>query len=123
MNEQDDERSRKPVLIFACSGAADVGEIADGAARQMTQDGAGEMSCLAGIGARVQKILEQTEGARKILVIDGCSVDCAKQCLELVGLVDFEHLRVTDSGMEKGSSPVSKERIAEIAATGTELLA
>ena len=39
-----------PKLIFACSGAADVGAIADQAARKLTKDGAGKMYCLAGIG-------------------------------------------------------------------------
>ncbi len=37
-------------LIFACSGAADVGAIADQAARKLTRDGVGKMFCLAGIG-------------------------------------------------------------------------
>lgn len=32
-----------PKLIFACSGAADVGAIADQAARKLTKDGAGKM--------------------------------------------------------------------------------
>ncbi|MHC5119049.1 MAG: putative zinc-binding protein, partial [Planctomycetota bacterium] len=37
-------------LVFACSGAADVGAVADQAARKMTQEGYGQMFCLAGIG-------------------------------------------------------------------------
>ena len=41
-------------MIFACSGAADVGAVADQAARKMTRDGTGKMFCLAGIGGRVK---------------------------------------------------------------------
>lgn len=39
-----------PRLIFACSGAADVGAIADQAARKLTREKVGSMFCLAGIG-------------------------------------------------------------------------
>ena len=41
-------------VIFACSGSADVGKIADLAARKLTEQGAGKMSCLAGVGGRVR---------------------------------------------------------------------
>jgi uncharacterized metal-binding protein len=61
-----------PTLIFACSGAADVGAIADQAARQLTREGRGKMFCLAGIGGRVSGILASTESAAQILAIDGC---------------------------------------------------
>ncbi len=38
------------VLVFACSGGADVGETADRAARLIDDREAGSMYCLAGIG-------------------------------------------------------------------------
>ena len=40
-------------LIYSCSGAADVGEIADRAARLLDAEDKAWMSCLAGIGGRV----------------------------------------------------------------------
>ena len=109
-----------PKLIFACSGAADVGKIADEAARRITT---GRMFCLAGIGGRVSGIMETTKAAGKILAIDGCPQDCSKKCLEHAGFTGFEHLRVTDQGMEKGSSAVSAENIHKIASIGAQLLA
>jgi len=54
-----------PKLIFACSGAADVGAIADQAARRLTKDGAGAMFCLAGIGGRIVPIMEKSAGRRR----------------------------------------------------------
>ena len=36
-------------LIFACSGAADVGAVADQAARKLTKQGVGKMFCAAGL--------------------------------------------------------------------------
>ena len=38
-------------LIYACSGAADVGEIADRVVRRLRREGFTKMTCLAGIGA------------------------------------------------------------------------
>jgi len=44
-------------LIFPCSGAADVGEISDKAARGLTAQGHGKMFCLAGIGGNINGII------------------------------------------------------------------
>jgi len=109
-------------LIFACSGAADVGEISDRAARKLTKDGTGRMFCLAGIGGRIEPIMKTTKQASKILVLDGCQLDCVKNCLEQAGFTDFKHLRVTDLGMEKGKTTVTDENIAKVAKKSADLL-
>lgn len=110
-------------LIFACSGAADVGAIADQAARRLTKEGVGKMFCLAGVGGRVSGIMKTTEAAEKILVIDGCPLDCAKKSLDQAGFVKFEHLQLAALGLEKGKSPVSDDAVAKVAARGKQLLA
>jgi uncharacterized metal-binding protein len=112
-----------PKLIFACSGAADVGQISDLAARKLTADGAGKMFCLAGIGGRVGGIMETTRSASKILAIDGCPLDCVKKTLELAGFQQFDHLRLSDLGMEKGKSPATEDRIAQVVNQGKAKLA
>ncbi len=103
-----------PTLIFACSGAADVGAIADKAARSLTADGVGKMYCLAGIGGRVPGIVKTTQEAEKILAIDGCPLDCTKLSLEEAGITEFEHMKVTDLGLEKGKSPATHENIVTV---------
>ena len=110
-------------LIFACSGAADVGAVADQAARKLTRDGAGRMFCLAGVGGRVSGIMKATEAADKILAVDGCPLDCAKSCLEQAGFTEFEHLQLAEMGLEKGKSPVSDDAVAKAAAKGRQMLA
>jgi len=111
-----------PTLIFACSGAADVGQIADQAARKMTKNGAGKMFCLAGVGGRVSGIMKTTESASKILAIDGCELDCAKELLKQAGFTGFEHLRITDLGMQKGKTDITEQNIAKVAEQGASLL-
>jgi uncharacterized metal-binding protein len=114
--------SGAPRLIFACSGASDVGAIADQAARKLTKEGVGRMFCLAGVGGRVSGIMKTTESAAEILAIDGCPLDCAKKCLEQAGFMKYVHLRVTDLGMEKGKTPVTEENIALLVVRGAEML-
>jgi len=111
-----------PKLVFACSGAADVGEIADRAARQLTKEGIGKMFCTAGIGGRVSGIMKTTESADKILAIDGCPLNCVKNSLEQAGLNKFEHLQLADLGLEKCSSPVTEENVSNVAAKGKEMI-
>ena len=111
-----------PKLIFACSGVADVGAIADQAARRLTKEGAGKMFCLAGIGGRVSGIMETTKSAAKILAIDGCPLNCVSECLKMAGFDKFEHILVTDLGLEKGKSEVNETNIGKVVAKGRELL-
>jgi uncharacterized metal-binding protein len=110
-----------PKLIFACSGAADVGAIADQAARKMAKEGVGKMFCTAGIGGRVSGIMKTTESADKILAIDGCPLNCVKNSLEQAGFNKFEHLQLADLGLEKGSSPVTEENISKVAIRGRQI--
>jgi uncharacterized metal-binding protein len=109
-------------LIFACSGAADVGEISDKAARKLTKDGAGKMFCMAGIGGRIEPIMSATKSASQILAIDGCGMDCVKNCLEPAGFENFRHLRITDMGMQKGNSPATDQRVAQVAEKAAGML-
>ncbi|MCY3019491.1 MAG: putative zinc-binding protein [Planctomycetota bacterium] len=121
-NEKANCCAGAPTLIFACSGAADVGAIADQAARKLSKEGAGKMFCLAGIGGRVSGIMKTTESASKVLAIDGCPLNCAKNTLDQAGLKSYEHVQVADLGMEKGKTPPTPENIAKVAAQGAEKL-
>lgn len=111
-----------PKLIFACSGAADVGEIADRATRKMAKEGVGKMFCTVGIGGRVSGIMKATEAVSEILAIDGCPLDCVKNSLEQAGFENFKHLQLADIGLEKGNSPVIEENIAKAATKGAQLM-
>jgi uncharacterized metal-binding protein len=105
-------------IIFACSGAADVGRIADLTARKLTNDGVGKMSCLAGVGGRVPQLMDVTKAAKVIVAIDGCPLHCGRNTLQQAGFQDFEHLCLADIGMVKGKTPVTDLAVAEAAAQG-----
>jgi uncharacterized metal-binding protein len=101
-------------LVFPCSGGSDVGELADRAARQLSQDGTAQMYCLAGIGGRVSGILKTTEAAGLRLVIDGCPLKCAGKTLQEAEVGPFRHVCVTDLGFEKGQTDVTDDAIAAV---------
>ena len=101
-------------LIFSCSGAADVGELSDLAARSLTKDGVGKMFCLAGIGGRVPGIMKMTESAGEIMAIDGCELHCVAKTLKEAGFDNFKHVVITDMGMAKGRTSVGQENIDKV---------
>lgn len=109
-------------VVYACSGCSDAGEIADRVARQLTREGAAEMSCLAGIGGRVKSLVATAEKAERILVVDGCPLNCAAHTLKLAGFSNFDHLELHKLGIRKGSTPVTDERIASSVAAAKNIL-
>ena len=101
--------------MFCCSGAADTAEIADLAVRELHKAKEAKMFCLAGIAGDVELIVANSRAANRTLVVDGCDSDCAKRTMQKNGFHDFVHFRVTDLGWEKGKTPVTDERITEVA--------
>lgn len=110
-------------LIFPCSGAADVGEVADRVARQLNRNGIGKMFCVVGIGGRVAGIMATTQGAEKILAIDGCPLACVKNTLEQAGFNHYAHLKLWELGLKKGDTAVNDDLINRVAAEAAKLLA
>ena len=89
------------ILIFSCSGASNVGQIANQAGVRLTQNGIGRFFCLAGIGGHISGMIESTKAGKVIVAIDGCPVACAKKTLEHTGFNIDEYVQVTEMGIEK----------------------
>jgi uncharacterized metal-binding protein len=110
--------SSGPVKIrtFTCSGSSNVGQIANQVAIQLDQDGVASMSCLAGIGAHLDAMVETAKTAESIVVIDGCPTECARKTLEKAGIAATNHFRVTDEGITKNHDlKISKNDIDLVA--------
>ena len=89
------------VLIFACSGGSNVGQISNEAAKRLDQEGIGRMYCLAGVGGAVEAMIANAQGADCVIAIDGCPVGCAKAVLDNAGVPVSSYTIVTDLGIEK----------------------
>ena len=99
--------------VFACSGAADLGEISDLVARKLHREGVRQMKCLAFIGGGIQDMIHSVKDSN-MLVIDGCPLDCGKLTMDKNGLKEFCHLRLTDLGYTKGQTPATIEVVDDI---------
>jgi len=119
--ESDKDRT---ILLYACSGGANVAEIADRAARELMFAGEGGLFCLAGLGADIQGMVQTARDAELNLVIDGCSMDCAKKTFERHGLTNYRQIKVTDLGIEKVKGVrCTQEQVDKVVAEARELLA
>jgi len=115
--------SKRTVLVYACSGGANVAEIADRAARKLMSSGQGSMFCLAGIGAGIQGMVQTAKDADVNLVIDGCPMECAKKVFEKAGITNYTCLKVTDLGIEKAKGvPVTEQQINAVVTKASEML-
>ena len=92
---------KRTVLIYACSGGANVAEISDKAARELMFAGCGTMFCLAGLGADIPGMVQTARDADVNLLIDGCPMECAKKTFDRHGIANYRHIKVTDLGIEK----------------------
>jgi len=111
--EMPEAPSSKPAtVVYACSGCSDAGELADHITRQLAREGAAEMSCLAGIGGRVKNLVAKAEKAERILVVDGCPLNCAAHTFRLAGFQKFDHLELHKIGIRKGSCPVTEDLVS-----------
>ena len=101
MAESCGDMKGKNVLLYACSGGANVAEIADRAARELMFAGRGSMFCLAGLGAGIEGMVQTARDADLNVVIDGCPMDCAKRIFDKAGVTNCTQFKVTDLGIEK----------------------
>lgn len=100
-------------LIFSCSGACDVGAIADHAARQLSED-YNAMFCTSAVAAGVPAALERTAKAARIVAIDGCDQACARKILTEAGFCYCAAVELDELGLEKGKSPATDENVARV---------
>ena len=93
--------SDKNIVIFTCSGAANVGQVANQAAVDLQQEGVAQMLCLAGIGSHNSGMIASGKGADRVIGIDGCPVACTKKALEHAEVPMTDYVVVTELGFKK----------------------
>lgn len=69
-------------LVYSCSGCSSSAQMANYLAVQLDRQGLAEMSCIAGVGGNVKKLVKTATSGRKIIVIDGCPLACSRHCLD-----------------------------------------
>ncbi len=102
-------------LIYSCSGCSSAAQLANTLALQLTREGLGEMSCIAGVGGGVPALLRLACSGRPILALDGCHLACVQACLAQRGLVPDDHLVLADHGIGKRDhEPYREDELARL---------
>lgn len=89
------------IMILACSGGSNVGQLSNQAAVELTQEGFGKMFCLAGVGGHLDGFVQSAKDVPQMVAIDGCDIGCAKAVLEHADVPMRSYLVLTDLGIEK----------------------
>ena len=96
--------SDQNVMILACSGGSNVGQLSNRAAVELTQEGFGKMFCLAGIGGNLSGFIQSAKDVPAMVAIDGCAVGCDKAILANAQVPNPNYLVLTDLGIEKNKN-------------------
>ncbi len=88
-------------LVYSCSGCSSAAQMANYIALKMDRNHIAEMSCIAGVGGNVKKLVRTASAGRKIIVIDGCPLACAKACLANHNIKAEVDIELTALGVSK----------------------
>jgi uncharacterized metal-binding protein len=92
---------RGNIMILACSGGSNVGQLSNQAAVKLTQEGLGKMFCLAGIGGHFGGFVQSAKDVPVMVALDGCEMGCAKAILDHAEIAIKNYLVLTELGIEK----------------------
>lgn len=103
------------ITIVSCSGASNTGKYSDEVARKLKELGHAKMLCLARFSVDEEFAAKSRTEIKKLVVLDGCPVNCAEKIMKKAGVMNFNHIYTTDFGIIKGKTPVTDDKINEIA--------
>uniref|UniRef100_A0A832EDZ6 Zinc-binding protein n=1 Tax=Desulfacinum infernum TaxID=35837 RepID=A0A832EDZ6_9BACT len=112
---------RGNVMILACSGGSNVGQLSNQAAVELTVEGFGKMFCLAGIGGHLSGFVQSAKDVPAMVAIDGCQVGCAKAILTHAEVPLKAYVVLTDLGIEKNKNfQLDRETVEKVKAAVKE---
>ncbi len=88
-------------LVYSCSGCSSAAQLANHVALKLDRMEVAEMSCIAGVGGDVPALVKTAQSGRPILVLDGCPMECARNCLKRHGIAPERHIQLADYGIKK----------------------
>ena len=108
MTTKSNHRPHKTALFVCFGGMSNVGVLTGLAGLEVMRQVGRENACifcLGGLPTRAESVLEKTAGARRIVTVDGCHMNCARQIVEQAGFSPRHSLTLADDcGIAKKSS-------------------
>ena len=91
-------------IIFPCAGQANVGQLTNLAAIQLTEEGYGNIACVALLAISTESLIANAMTADEVVILDGCPMLCARKIAGAQGIAAGQHLVMTELGITKGPS-------------------
>ena len=88
-------------LVYSCSGCSSAAQLANHVAVRLDRMQLAEMSCIAGVGGDVTPLVRTATSDRPIIALDGCELQCVKNCLERHGVEPTLHYTLSALGVRK----------------------
>jgi uncharacterized metal-binding protein len=110
INEATCGCASRGVVIYACSGGANVGQLSNEAAKMLSLQKFGKMSCAVGLGAHASGIVESGKAAGATVALDGFKAHCVRKAMEHVGIEPMVHMVITDLGFKKSYEDLDTRR-------------
>jgi uncharacterized metal-binding protein len=91
-------------IIFPCAGQANVGQLTNLAAVKLTEEGYGNIACVALLAIGTETLIANAKNVDEVVILDGCPMLCAKKIADAQGVPAAQHLVMTELGITKGPS-------------------
>jgi uncharacterized metal-binding protein len=91
-------------IIFPCAGQANVGQLTNLAAVQLTEEGYGSIACASLLAIGTESLIANAMSADEVVILDSCPMLCAKKIAGAQGVAAGQHLVLTELGITKGPS-------------------
>lgn len=88
-------------LGYSCSGCSSAAQLANDLAVALDRNAVVEMSCIAGVGGGVGPLVDAATAGRPIVAIDGCPLECTRQCLDRHDVEPDLHYMLAEKGVAK----------------------
>lgn len=89
-------------IILACDGAASVGQVGHDVAVKLTKEQRGaRMCCLSAVAAESKPHVGIAQKARRLIVINGCTNQCASKILEKLNIQPSYEIIIAKEGVDK----------------------
>jgi uncharacterized metal-binding protein len=113
------EKSGKDVVLACFGGFSNTGVATALASMDAVSEvglGKANIGCLSGMPLETESIKAKLDAARRIIVVDGCPVECAKKLVERYGYKPYKAIVLArDIGMKKVSLYDGQPAVAGVA--------
>jgi len=100
MKDETDGDTVTGDVVLACCGASTYGRLAKQVGTRLQDAGEAKLFCPVEAREQASDMAESASRTGQVLILDGCSRACAKDCADRAGIRSYQHLVLTDLDLE-----------------------